>query len=41
MNIFMDNLIETQFFVKQAELYPDLVRDAIVVPTSLRGDLIR
>ena len=39
MNIFVDDLIETLFFIKQAELYPDLVRNAIVVPTKLMGDL--
>ena len=39
MNIFMDTLIETQFFIKQADLYPDLVREAIVAPTSLLSDI--
>lgn len=38
MNIFVDTLIETQFMVKQAELYPDLVLDAVVAPTELFGD---
>ncbi len=39
MNIFVDTLIESQFFIKQAELYPNLVRDAIVAPTATMGDL--
>lgn len=39
MDIFVDTLIETQFMVKQAELYPDLVLDAVVAPTRLMGDL--
>lgn len=38
MNIFVDTLIETQFMVKQAELYPDLVLGAVVAPTKLMGD---
>lgn len=38
MNIFVDTLIETQFMVKQAELYPDLVLGAVVRPTQLMGD---
>ncbi len=41
MNIFVDTLIESRFFIKQAELYPDLVVDAIVAPTSTMGDLDR
>lgn len=39
MDVFVDTLIESQFFIKQAELYPDLVVDAIVAPTSTMGDL--
>ncbi len=38
MNIFVDTLIETQFMVKQAALYPDLVLGAVVAPTKLMGD---
>ena len=38
MNIFVDTLIETQFMVKQAELYPDLVLGAVAKPTALMGD---
>lgn len=38
MNIFVDTLIETQFMVKQAELFPDLALDAVVAPTRLNGD---
>lgn len=38
MNLVVDTLIETQFFIKQTEIYPDLVRDAIVRPTKLTGD---
>ncbi len=41
MNIFVDTLIETQFMVKQAELYPDLVLGAVVQPTQLMGDAAR
>ncbi len=41
MNVFMDTLIESQFFIKQAELYPDLVVGAIVAPTQTMGDLDR
>ncbi|MBT6037323.1 MAG: hypothetical protein HOH18_12710, partial [Kordiimonadaceae bacterium] len=39
MNTFVDTIIETQFMAKQAELYPDIVLDAIVAPTRLIGDL--
>lgn len=39
MNTFVDTIIETQFMTKQAELYPDIVLDAIVAPTQLMGDL--
>lgn len=41
MNTFVDTLIETQFMTKQAELYPDIVLDSIVAPTTLIGDLSR
>lgn len=41
MNIFMDTLIESRFFIKQAEVYPDLVVGAIVAPTQTMGDLDR
>ena len=41
MNTFVDTLIETNFMVKQAELYPDLVLDAVVAPTRLNGDVAR
>lgn len=41
MNIFMDTLIESRFFIEQAEQYPDLVVDAIVAPTQTMGDLDR
>ncbi len=41
MNTFVDTIIETQFMVKQAELFPDIVLDAIVAPTQLIGDLSR
>lgn len=39
MNTFVDTIIETQFMAKQAELYPDIVLDAVVAPTQLIGDL--
>ncbi|MEZ5758540.1 MAG: transporter substrate-binding domain-containing protein [Emcibacteraceae bacterium] len=41
MDTFADTLIETQFLVKQAEIYPDLVAGSIVAPTRLIGDLPR
>ena len=41
MNTFVDTIIETNFMAKQAELYPDLVNDAVVAPTRLNGDIPR
>ncbi len=41
MNTFVDTLIETRFMAKQAEIYPDIVLDAVVAPTQLIGDLPR
>ncbi len=41
MNTFVDTLIETQFMTEQAKIYPDIVLDSIVAPTTLMGDLPR
>lgn len=41
MNTFVDTLIETQFMQEQAKIYPDIVVDSIVAPTTLMGDLPR
>ena len=41
MDTFADTIIETQFLVKQAEIYPDIVIGSIVAPTRLIGDLPR
>jgi len=41
MNTFVDTIVETQFMAKQAELYPDIVLDAVVAPTRLIGDVQR
>lgn len=41
MNTFVDTLIETQFMQEQAKIYPDIVIDSIVAPTTLMGDLPR
>jgi len=41
MNTFVDTIIETNFMAKQAEIYPDIVLDAVVAPTRLNGDLPR
>lgn len=38
MNTFVDTIIETNFMAEQANLYPDLVLDAVVAPTRLIGD---
>jgi hypothetical protein len=39
MNTFVDTIIETNFMAKQAEIYPDVVLDAVVAPTRLIGDV--
>ena len=39
MNTFVDTIIETNFMAKQAEIYPDVVLDAVVAPTRLIGDI--
>lgn len=41
MNTFVDTIIETNFMVEQADIYPDIVLDAVVAPTRLIGDIPR
>ncbi len=41
MNTFVDTIIETNFMMEQADLYPDIVLDAVVAPTRLVGDVPR
>ncbi len=41
MNTFVDTIIETNFMAEQADIYPDIVLDAVVAPTRLIGDIPR